>query len=157
MRRTAVTGGWRVSLRYRYDNLICRFSTCGEEIGVLKLLREPYQLLFLLMLRDGPVYGVKLAGRIEEASKGHFRVSYGTIYPFLRRIEKAGLIRSTKDGASRRVYYELTSNGKHAVTDLLDELDEHREDFEEKMLGLLAIYQEIFGRRSLRRVLKRIE
>lgn len=123
----------------------------------MKVLREPYQLLFLLMLRDGPVYGVKLAARIEKASRGHFRVSYGTIYPFLRRTEKAGLIRSTKDDTSRRVYYELTSNGKRAVTSLLDGLDEHREDFEEKMLGLLAIYQEIFGRRGLNRLLKRIE
>jgi DNA-binding PadR family transcriptional regulator len=123
----------------------------------LKRLRAPHELLFLLMLRDGPVYGLKLADRIEEASKGHFRVSYGTIYPFLRRTEKAGLIRSTNDGTSRRVYYELTPNGRRAVKTFIDELDEHREDFEEKVLGLLTIYQEIFGRRGLNRLLNRIE
>jgi DNA-binding PadR family transcriptional regulator len=122
----------------------------------LKPLRAPHQLLFLLMLRDGPVYGLKLADRIEEASKGHFRVSYGTIYPFLRRTERAGLIRSTNDDSSRRVYYELTPNGKRALKNLLDELDEHREDFEERTLGLLAIYQEIFGRRGLNRLLNRM-
>jgi PadR family transcriptional regulator PadR len=123
---------------------------------MLKHFREPYQLLFLLTLRDGPVYGLKLADRIEEASKGHFRVSYGTIYPFLRRMEKTGLIESKKDDTSGRVYYELTPDGKRALKGLLNELDEHREDFGEKMLGLLAIYQEIFGRRGLNRLLNRI-
>ena len=109
------------------------------------------------MLRDGAVYGLKLVDRIEEASKGHFRVTYGTIYPFLRHIEKAGLIRSTKDDTSRRVHYELTPNGKRALRGLLNELDEHREDFEEKMLGHLAIHQEIFGRHGLSRLLNRIK
>jgi DNA-binding PadR family transcriptional regulator len=123
----------------------------------LKRLREPYHFLFLFTLGDGPVYGFKLAERVEKASKGHFRVSYGTIYPFLRRMEKEGLIGSTKDDASGRVYYELTPNGKRTLKDLLQQLNEHREDFEERMLGLLAIYQEVFGRRGLNRLLNRIE
>jgi DNA-binding PadR family transcriptional regulator len=119
--------------------------------------REPYHFLFLFMLKDGPVYGVKLASRIEEASKGHLKVSYGTIYPFLRRMERAGMIRPTKDDTSRRIYYELTPGGRHVLRDILHELDKHQEDIEEKTLGLLAIYQEVFGRRGLNRLLSRIK
>ncbi len=123
----------------------------------MERLRDPYKFLFLLMLKDGPVYGVKFASRIEEASKGHFKVSYGTIYPFLRRMEKAGVIRSTKDDSSGRVYYDLTPKGRHALKDILGELDKRQEDFEERMLGLLAIHQEVFGRRGLNRLLNRIK
>jgi len=121
----------------------------------MERVREPYQFLFLLMLKDGPVYGLKFAGRIEEVSKGHLKVSYGAIYPFLRRMEKTGEIISTKDGTSGRIYYELTPKGRHALKGILHELDEHQEDFERKMLGALAIYQEVFGRHGLNRLINR--
>ena len=121
----------------------------------MERFREPYQLLFLFMLKDGPVYGVKLAGRIEEASKGHLKVSYGTIYPFLRRMERTGMIRHTKDSTSRRIYYELTPRGRHVLGGIISELDKHQAEIEEKTLGFLSIYQEVFGRRGLNRLLRR--
>lgn len=123
----------------------------------MERLREPYQLLFLFMMKDGPVYGFELADHVQKASKGHFKVSYGAIYPFLRRMEKAGLIRARKDSTSGRVYYELTRNGRLAVRDLSDKLDEYQEEFEERMLGVLAISEEVFGQRYLNGLLNRIE
>jgi DNA-binding PadR family transcriptional regulator len=121
----------------------------------MERFQEPYQFLFLFMLKDGPVYGVKLAGRIEEASKGHLKVSYGTIYPFLRRMERTGMIRSTKDSSSRRIYYELTPRGRHILGGILKELDKRQAEIEEKTLGFLSIYQEVFGLRGLNRLLRR--
>lgn len=123
----------------------------------MERFREPYHFLFLFMLKDGPVYGLKLADHIEKASRGHFKLSYGTIYPFLRRMERTGMIRSTKDDASRRVYYELTPKGRDVLGDILRDLDKHQEDVEDKLLGVLGIYQEVFGRRGLNRLLSRIK
>ena len=67
------------------------------------------------------------------------------------------MIRSTKDDASRRVYYELTPKGRDVLGDILRDLDKHQEDVEDKLLGVLGIYQEVFGRRGLNRLLSRIK
>lgn len=124
---------------------------------MFKGLGDAYQLIFLSLMKEGSVYGYELESLVEKMSKGHIKVSYGTIYPFLRRTEKAGLIRSSKDETSGRVYYELTQKGKLALRDMSDKLEEYQEEFDGKMLGILAIYSELFGRRALNRLLSRIE
>lgn len=124
---------------------------------LLKRFDDAYQLIFLSLMKDGPVYGYELEGLVEKMSRGHIKVSYGTIYPFLRRTEKAGLVKSRKDESSGRVYYELTQKGKITLRDLSDKLEEYQEEFDEKVLGILAIYSGLFGRRALNRVLSRIE
>ena len=51
----------------------------------------------------------------------------GTVYPILRRLEDAGLVRSRWEAAQRaraesrppRRYYELTGAGAHAVTEAI--------------------------------------
>lgn len=117
---------------------------------------KAYKLIFLWLMKDGPVYGYELAGRFEKLTKGHIEVSYGTVYPFLRRMEKRGLISSTKDQPSGRVYYELTPKGKLAREKLSGELKGSQEYFDEKLLGFLAIYVELFGREALNKLLKRV-
>lgn len=113
-------------------------------------------LLFLWAMRESPVYGYELASRFEKLTKGHIKVSYGTIYPFLRRMESKGLIKSTKDETSGRVYYELTQKGKLALEKLPEKLQESQEYFNEKFLGILAIYLGLFGRKALNKLLKRV-
>ncbi len=121
------------------------------------LAAKALQLIFLWLMKDGPTYGYELASRFEKLTRGHIRVSYGTVYPFLRRFEKRGLISSKKDETSGRVYYELTAKGKIAVENLSGRLEESQEYFNEKLLGFLAIYLELFGRKALNKLLKRIE
>jgi len=124
---------------------------------VLKGFAEKaYQLIFLWLMKDGPVYGYELANRFEKMTKGHIKVSYGTVYPFLRRMESGGLISSIKDEPSGRVYYELTPKGKLALEKLSSKLKESQVYFNEKLLGFLAIYLELFGREALNKLLKRI-
>jgi DNA-binding PadR family transcriptional regulator len=69
---------------------------------------RPYELMFFRIMQEGPAYGYELASRFRKMTGGHIRVSYGTIYPFLRKMERKGLIHSRRDRKSRRVYYELT-------------------------------------------------
>lgn len=112
-------------------------------------------LIFLwAMKKESPVYGYELASRFEQLTKGHIKVSYGTIYPFLRRMEKGGLLRSAKDERSGRVYYEITAKGKLAAEKLPEKLKESQEFFNEKLLGILAIYLGLFGRQALNKLLK---
>lgn len=113
--------------------------------------------MFLFVMRERPAYGYELAARLAKMTRGHFKVSYGTIYPFLRRLEGRRLLRSRKDESSGRVYYELTTEGRLAQEELLRKLGEHRGEMEERLLGALAIHEELFGRRALSDLLRRVQ
>lgn len=78
----------------------------------------PHGTLDLLILKTlqtlGPVHGYSIARRLEQMS-GSLRLSQGTIYPALIRLEQQGWIR-TKWGVSetnRKVkFYSLTAAGE---------------------------------------------
>ena len=71
----------------------------------------------LLALRDGPGYGRELVRRLGRLSGGRLRFAEGSIYPALRRLEAARLVRSwgvvpgRRRGGRARTYYELTERG----------------------------------------------
>ncbi|HEY8232744.1 MAG: PadR family transcriptional regulator [Vicinamibacterales bacterium] len=78
----------------------------------------------LLALRQGPSYGRELVRRVSRASGGHVRLSEGTLYPALRTLRAARLVRAwnvvpgQRRGARARTYYELTIQGiKRAESD----------------------------------------
>ena len=74
----------------------------------------------LLVLREGPGYGRELVLRITRASAGRLRFAEGSIYPALRHLEAARLVRSwgvvpgRRRGGRARTYYELTDRGARA-------------------------------------------
>jgi DNA-binding PadR family transcriptional regulator len=115
----------------------------------------PYEVMFFLVMKDGPAYGYELATRFNEMTQGHIRISYGTIYPFLRRMERRGLIKSRKDASSGRIYYELTRRGRETQCKLSKRIQDSRKEWEEKLLGILAIHQKVFGRKALNNLLER--
>lgn len=117
----------------------------------------PYEVMFFLVMKDGPAYGYELAGRFKKMTGGHIRMSCGTIYPFLRRMERRGIIRSRKDESSGRVYYDLTLRGREAEERVSRSFKESQKEWEERLLGILAIHQELFGRKALNDLLKRVQ
>jgi len=116
---------------------------------------RPYEVMFYMAMKEGPAYGYQLAARFRKMTGGYIRISYGTIYPFLRRMERTGLIRSRKDAKSGRIYYELTRRGLEAEKNLSTRTRECQKDFEEKLLGILYMHSEMFGRRALKDLLVR--
>lgn len=72
----------------------------------------------LLGLLDGatePMYGYRISKRLEEIAGGELLVKQGTLYPVLRALEGAGLLRSEIEpsvaGPPRR-YYAITAEGR---------------------------------------------
>lgn len=118
-------------------------------------LPRPYEVMFYMTMKDGPAYGYELAARFRKMTGGHIKVSYGTIYPFLRKMERRGVIRSRKDEKSGRIYYELTRRGVEAEKGVLKRLKECQKDMEEKLLGILSMHAQIFGRKPFRDLLGR--
>ena len=117
----------------------------------------PYEIMFFFALKDGPAYGYELATRFRKMTGGHIKFSFGTIYPFLRRMERRGIIKSTRDEQSGRVYYAFTPKGRTAQTRVLKQIKQSQKEWEEKLLGILAMHAEVFGRRALHNLLERGE
>ncbi len=75
--------------------------------------------LLLAALADGPAHGYAVREILKAGSGGDFDLPTGTVYPALRRLERAGLVTgswSTVGGRQRRTY-ELTRAGRRALVD----------------------------------------
>ena len=80
-------------------------------------LKGHLDMLLLSVLRGAPAHGYAVVERLAEVSGGEFALGEGTVYPALRRLEKAGLLRSTwvtHNGRDRRVY-RITPKGEKAL------------------------------------------
>ena len=63
---------------------------------------------------EGPIFGLEMA---EELQRHGYRISAGTLYPLLHRLEKKGYLRSTerREGKSRRKVFRATPLGRKAL------------------------------------------
>ncbi len=73
--------------------------------------------LLLATLAAGPRHGYAVMEALRVHSGGDFDLPTGTVYPALRRLERAGLISSdwSTVGGRRRRTYELTTAGHDAL------------------------------------------
>ncbi len=122
-----------------------------------KFQTRPVEVMFFAAMKEGPAYGYELATRFRKMAGGHIKMSFGTIYPFLRRMERSGLIRSRKDSSSGRVYYQLTKRGTEAQERSNERMKDCQKDMEERLLGILSMHASIFGRKALKDLLKRVQ
>jgi PadR family transcriptional regulator PadR len=73
--------------------------------------------LILAVLEDGPRHGYAIIEALQARSGGRLDLPTGTVYPALRRLERAALLSgtwSTVGGRERRTY-TLTRAGRHAL------------------------------------------
>jgi DNA-binding PadR family transcriptional regulator len=77
-------------------------------------LKGHLDTLLLASLEPGPRHGYAIKEALAQRGGERFDLPTGTIYPALRRLEAAGLIRGAwtgDDGRRRRRVYELTPAG----------------------------------------------
>jgi PadR family transcriptional regulator AphA len=69
----------------------------------------------------GPRSGYDIKHLVDNSTRFFWGASYGQIYPELRRLAKAGLVRgeSAPRGARRRTVYRLTPKGRRALREWL--------------------------------------
>jgi len=79
------------------------------------LVQGTLDMLILKTVALEPMHGYGIAVRIEQMSKGVFRVNGGSLFVALQRLQRAGLVRSewkdTENGR-RAKYYVLTEMGR---------------------------------------------
>lgn len=83
------------------------------------LVQGTLEMLVLKTLALEPMHGYGVALRIEQISRGVFRVNPGSLLPALSRMERAGSIRSdwrSTENNRRAKYYTLTAKGRKTLS-----------------------------------------
>jgi DNA-binding PadR family transcriptional regulator len=82
------------------------------------------ELAILGLLKQQPMHGYQLSRELGESLGGFWRVSYGSLYPTLRRLERDGLVAPVPGqptGGRRKTVYGITDEGERAFLELLQE------------------------------------
>jgi DNA-binding PadR family transcriptional regulator len=102
------------------------------------------ELAILGLLKEHPMHGYQLSRELSDAHGPFWRVSYGSLYPSLRRLERDGAIEATAPGETggggaprsvtedtraskkptkgrRKTVYRITAAGEELFLDLLQE------------------------------------
>jgi PadR family transcriptional regulator, regulatory protein PadR len=82
------------------------------------LVQGTLEMLVLKTLALETMHGYGIALRIEQISKGVFRVNPGSLLPALSRLERSGRIRGewrSSENNRRAKYYLLTAAGRKAL------------------------------------------
>jgi len=82
------------------------------------LLQGTLDLLILKALSLQPLHGLGAAQRIEQITKGTFRVKPGSLFPALHRLEEKGWLAASwgeSENNRRAKYYELTRAGRRQL------------------------------------------
>jgi PadR family transcriptional regulator, regulatory protein PadR len=79
------------------------------------LVQGTLDMLVLKTLALEPLHGYGMSLRIEQMSKGVFRVNAGSLFVALQRLQRAGLIKGewkATENNRRARYYALTERGR---------------------------------------------
>jgi PadR family transcriptional regulator len=82
-----------------------------------QVLKGHLDTLLLASLEAGPRHGYAVKEALRASGGARFDLPTGTIYPALRRLEAAGLVKGTwtEEGGRRRRTYELTQAGRRRL------------------------------------------
>ena len=82
------------------------------------LVQGTLHMLILKTLALAPMHGYGIGVRLEQISKGVFRVNAGSLFPALRRLERDGLIEGewqVTENNRRAKYYSLSPEGRQTL------------------------------------------
>jgi DNA-binding PadR family transcriptional regulator len=82
------------------------------------------ELAILGLLKERSMHGYQLSKRLTDTLGGFWRVSYGSLYPSLKRLEREGAVEQVFDEQEvgrRKNVYRITEEGEITFRRLLDE------------------------------------
>ena len=84
------------------------------------IVQGTLDMLILKTLALEPMHGYGIGVRLEQISRGVFKVNAGSLFPAFRRLERDGLVSaswSETDNNRRAKFYALTPAGRAALKD----------------------------------------
>jgi transcriptional regulator len=82
------------------------------------LVQGTLDMLILKTLALEPMHGYGITVRLEQMSRGTFRINAGSLFVALQRLERAGVIKSdwkATENSRRAKYYILTQKGRRRL------------------------------------------
>ena len=82
------------------------------------------ELAILGLLKERSMHGYQLSKRLSETLGGFWKVSYGSLYPTLRRLQRDGAVEpvfSKEEVGRRKNVYRITQKGEQLFAELLEE------------------------------------
>jgi DNA-binding PadR family transcriptional regulator len=82
------------------------------------------ELAILGLLKERSMHGYQLSKRLTDTLGGFWRVSYGSLYPTLKRLERQGAVEQVFDEQEvgrRKNVYRITDKGETLFRELLEE------------------------------------
>lgn len=89
-----------------------------------ELMKGSIDILLLSQILQQDRYGFEIVKLLQEKSNQFYKMSEGTLYPALQRLEQKKLLQSywgDSDTGGRRKYYQITELGKQELKKKLDE------------------------------------
>ncbi len=83
-----------------------------------EVLQGTLDLLILRTVQLEPLHGYGIAQRLEQITRGTFRVNGGSLFPALYQLEKEGYLRAEwrpTENNRRAKYYALTAAGRRKL------------------------------------------
>lgn len=102
------------------------------------------ELAVLGLLKERPMHGYQLSRELTESLGGLWRVSYGSLYPTLRRLERDAAIESEagdERGARRKKVYRITPQGEQVFLELLQESPQDTQTEDARFRMRLAFFR----------------
>ena len=84
------------------------------------VLQGTLDLLILKALSGGELHGLGVSRRVEQITRGTFRVQPGSLFPALHRLEEAGALSASwqpSENNRRAKFYALTKAGRRRLGD----------------------------------------
>ena len=82
------------------------------------------ELAILGLLKERSMHGYQLSKRLTDSLGGFWRVSYGSLYPSLKRLERQGAVEQIFDRQEvgrRKNVYRITEKGEALFKEMLEE------------------------------------
>src|SRR5438552_13109615 len=82
------------------------------------------ELAILGLLKERSMHGYQLSKRLADTLGAFWKVSYGSLYPTLRRLEREGAVEpvfSREEVGRRKNVYRITAKGESLFAELLEE------------------------------------
>jgi DNA-binding PadR family transcriptional regulator len=102
------------------------------------------ELAILGLLKERSMHGYQLSKRLTDSLGGFWRVSYGSLYPTLKRLEKQGAVEQVfaeEEVGRRKNVYRVTSKGEKLFQELLEEAGHESSSEENRFRVRLAFFK----------------
>jgi DNA-binding PadR family transcriptional regulator len=102
------------------------------------------ELAILGLLKERTMHGYQLSKHLTDTLGGFWRVSYGSLYPTLRRLEREEAVERVFDAEEvgrRKNVYRITEDGEKLFFELLEDAGSHESGEENRFRVRLAFFR----------------